>query len=67
MQPVSELTYNQAVDELEQILACLRAEDCDIDSLTSKTARAVELLKHCRNKLTTTDTELRKILDTLRG
>ena len=67
MQPVTELSYSQALAELENILSALRGEDCDVDRLTQMTARAVELLNHCRSRLTTTDAELRKILDSLQG
>ncbi|MBP2691105.1 MAG: exodeoxyribonuclease VII small subunit [Muribaculaceae bacterium] len=65
MQPVSELNYNQALAELEQILAQLRSDDCDVDRLTALTARAVDLLNHCRSRLTATDLELRTILRNL--
>lgn len=65
MQPVSELKYNQALAELEQILAQLRSDDCDVDRLTALTARAVDLLNHCRSRLTATDLELRTILRNL--
>lgn len=65
MQPVSELNYNQALAELEQILAQLRSDDCDVDRLTALTARAVDLLNHCRSRLTATDLELRSILRNL--
>lgn len=67
MQPVKELSYNQALAELEQILAALRSDDCDVDRLTEMTSRAVELLNHCRSRLTATDEELRKILDSLQN
>ncbi|MDE5567008.1 MAG: exodeoxyribonuclease VII small subunit [Muribaculaceae bacterium] len=67
MKPVNELSYNQALAELEQILAALRGDDCDVDKLTEMTARAVELLNHCRSRLTTTDEELRRILDSLQS
>lgn len=65
MQPVSELKYNQALAELEQILAQLRSDDCDVDRLTALTARAVDLINHCRSRLTATDLELRTILRNL--
>ena len=65
MKPVSELTYNEAVAELEAIVAKLRGDNCDVDSLTAMTRRAAELLASCRSRLTATDTELRAILDSL--
>lgn len=67
MKPVNELSYNQALAELEQILAALRGDECDVDKLTEMTARAVALLNHCRSRLTTTDEELRRILDSLQS
>ncbi len=67
MKPVDKLTYNEALGELETILSRLRGSDCDVDSLTSLTARAAELLQHCRTRLTTTDEELRSILERLQS
>lgn len=60
--PVKELTYTQAVGELEQILALMQSDKCDIDKLSAYTRRATELLKECRARLTATDEELRSIL-----
>lgn len=63
MEDLNNPTYSEALAELEKILATLRSNDCDIDRLTELTSRAVALLNHCRARLTTTDEELRKILD----
>ena len=60
--PVSELTYNQAVTELESLLRAMQSDNCDIDKLASYTGRATELLRECRRRLTATDAELRSIL-----
>ncbi|MDE6161224.1 MAG: exodeoxyribonuclease VII small subunit [Muribaculaceae bacterium] len=65
MKPVSELTYSEAVAELEAIVAKLRGDNCDVDALTAMTRRAAELLASCRSRLTATDAELRAILDSL--
>lgn len=62
MTPVNELSYNQAVGELEAILRKMQSDDCDIDSLAAMTRRATELLAECRKRLTATDQELRAIL-----
>lgn len=67
MTPVNELTYTEAVGELEKILAYLQSDKCDIDKLTACTRRASELLKECRTRLTATDEELRQILATLQN
>jgi len=63
--PVKELTYTQAVTELEQILAYMQSDKCDIDKLSAYTRRATELLAECRRRLTATDEELRQILTQL--
>ena len=65
MKPVNELTYTEAVGELEAIVAKLRSDNCVVDALTAMTRRAAELLTACRARLTATDTELRAILDSL--
>ncbi|MDE5661467.1 MAG: exodeoxyribonuclease VII small subunit [Muribaculaceae bacterium] len=58
----SELTYSQALAELESILASLRSDSCDIDTLTERTRRAATLLAECRRRLTLTEEELSKVL-----
>ncbi len=60
--PVKELSYNEAISELGQILNYMQSEKCDIDKLSECTRRATELIKECRSRLTTTDEELRSIL-----
>ena len=63
--PVKELTYAEAVSELETILQMMQGDKCDIDRLTDYTRRATELLTECRSRLTTTDEQLRSILSQL--
>lgn len=60
--PINELTYNQAVSELDAILRTMQSDTCDIDRLAAYTRRATELLNECRARLTATDEELRTIL-----
>ncbi len=60
--PVKELSYTEAVSELESILQMMQGDKCDIDRLTDYTRRATELLTECRSRLTTTDEQLRSIL-----
>lgn len=60
--PAGELTYNEAIAELDAILRTMQSDTCDIDRLTVYTRRATELLKECRSRLTATDEELRAIL-----
>ena len=67
MTPVKDLTYNQAAQELDQILRAMQSDQTDIDQLTTLTRRATELLRECKARLTATDEELRKILADLQA
>ncbi len=60
-------TYKAAITELEQILGRMESDQCDIDSLSGYTARALELLKFCKERLFKTDTEITKCLEELRS
>lgn len=54
--------YTDAVKELEEILAKMESDQCDIDSLSQYTARSLELLKFCKERLLKTDEEVKKCL-----
>lgn len=60
-----ELTYTKAMQELEAIIAKMQSENCDIDALSGYTKRAAELIKYCREKLFTTDEEVKKCIESL--
>lgn len=60
--PIESLTYAQSVGELEKILRTMQSDQCDIDHLAAYTARAAELLRACRSRLTSTEQELAAIL-----
>lgn len=62
MKEIKEMSYNEAVAELEQILRSMQGDQCDIDRLAALTRRATELIAECRARLTATDEELRAIL-----
>ncbi|MEG0948765.1 MAG: exodeoxyribonuclease VII small subunit [Bacteroidales bacterium] len=58
-----EIPYAQAIHELEEIVRKLQSNDCEIDQLREYTARSVELLRLCKQKLFKTDEELKKLLE----
>ncbi len=60
---MEEITYTQAVTELEELVKKMQAPDCSIDNLSQYTKRSKELLDLCRQRLTATDNELKRILD----
>lgn len=57
-----ELTYTQAMKQLEEITTKLQDPNCDIDLLRDYTKQALLLLKFCKTRLTQTDDELKKLL-----
>lgn len=63
---MEEMTYNKAVAELEELLRKMQSPDCDIDKLSAYTARGLELLKFCKEKLTKTDEEVQRTLNELK-
>ncbi len=57
--------YSEAVAELEAILRKMESDQCDIDSLSNHTTRALELLKFCKERLFKIDSEVEKCLQAL--
>ncbi len=63
--PVNKLGYEEAMADLEAILAELEAEETDLDRLALSVSRASELVKHCREKITAAELEVEKVLKEL--
>lgn len=57
-------TYEQAVKDIEQIVARMESGELTLDELTTELRRAQRLLKLCTDRLTKTDAEIQKILGT---
>ena len=57
-----EMKYEQAVRELEQIVERMENDELDIDQLSEQLKRAKILVKLCKDKLTKTDEEIKKLL-----
>ncbi len=60
-----QLSYAQAIAELETIVNKLQNNEYEIDELQKCTTRSLELLKFCKSKLFATDEALQKILNEL--
>lgn len=58
-----EVKYEQAVSQLEQIVNKMENDELDIDQLSEQLKRAKELVKLCKDKLTKTDEEIKKLLE----
>lgn len=60
-----DISYNEAVGEIEEILQQLENEELDIDILSEKVKKVSSLLKLCKKKLHQTEDEVQKILDNM--
>ena len=63
--PPDELSYDDAILELQTILTSLQDETLSIDHLTESIKRASELLESCNNRLSSTEEEVNKVINKL--
>ncbi len=57
-----KLSYKDAVEEIDEILEKIENEELDVDELSEKVKRVSTLIKFCKEKLHTTQTEVENIL-----
>lgn len=58
----NEMKYEKAVSELEEIVDKMERDELDIDQLSEQLKRAKVFVKLCKDKLTKTDEEIKKLL-----
>lgn len=58
-----EISYTEAMAEIEKIMSKLRGESIDVDTLTAEVKRASELIEMCKKRLHTTEEEVRKLFN----
>lgn len=56
------MKYEEALNQLETIVRKMEQGEYNIDELTEQLKKAQQLIKLCRDKLTKTDEEIKKIL-----
>lgn len=57
-----EMKYEEAVRQLEEIVNQMENDELDIDQMGARLKKAKQLIKLCKERLTKTDEEIRKIL-----
>ena len=57
-----QLSYKEAIEEIEQIIAKIENDEFSIDELADKVKRISFLINYCKEKLRNTEEELDKIL-----
>jgi exodeoxyribonuclease VII small subunit len=61
------IDYTTAFEELQMIVSEIEQGEISVDELSSKVKRATELIKICKDKLTTTEEDVNNILKQLEG
>lgn len=57
------MKYEEAMATLEQIIARMENNELDLDTMSEELKKAQQLIKLCKDKLTKTDQEIRKLLN----
>lgn len=56
------IKYSEAILELNGLLSGLESERIDVDEVSLKVKKAVELIKLCRDKIEKTELEVKRIV-----
>ncbi|MEE1099293.1 MAG: exodeoxyribonuclease VII small subunit [Alistipes sp.] len=58
-----EITYSEAINEIEATLQRFRNEELSVDELTESVKRTSELITLCKTRLKSVEEELKSILE----
>lgn len=61
----NNISYQDAFEELKQIVIDLEEGEVNVDELSEKVKRATQLIAVCKSKLTETEEDVNKILKEL--
>jgi exodeoxyribonuclease VII small subunit len=59
--PVSELTFEQALDELDLLVRRMEAGELSLDESIAAYRRGAELARYCQGRLAAAEQEIRKL------
>lgn len=57
-----EMKYDEAIRQLEEIVAKMESNELDVDSLSQQLKTAQKLIKLCKDRLSRADSDIKKIL-----
>jgi len=60
---VAELSFSEAMEELERVLRRIDGDEIDVDQLGRELGRAAQLLEICRRKIRRAEVEVRQIVE----
>lgn len=58
----TQISYTEAMKQLEDIVQHMQNPECDIDNLRNYTQKGLELLQVCKQRLKETDADVKKII-----
>lgn len=58
-----DMKYEEALRQLDEIVQKMERNEYSIDELTTQLKKARELIQQCKDKLTKTDEDIKKILE----
>ncbi len=61
----NEMTYSEAIAELQTIVSEIEQDDVPVDKLLEKVQRASALITFCKAKLTQTEDEVHTVLESI--
>ena len=61
----AELSFTEAMEELEGVLRRIEGDEIDIDQLGRELGRAAELLEICRGKIRRAEIEVQQIVEAI--
>ncbi len=56
-----DISYSEAMAEIEKILNSLQSSDCDVETLAKRVERASELIDLCRKRLRKAEADVDKL------
>jgi exodeoxyribonuclease VII small subunit len=62
-----QINYQQAFEELQEIVSEIEQGEISVDDLSAKVKRAAKLIKICSSRLVTTEEDVNQILKELDG
>ncbi|MFI3286260.1 MAG: exodeoxyribonuclease VII small subunit [Rikenellaceae bacterium] len=58
-----ELSYNEAIAQIESIMAKFRTGEMSVDMLATEVERATKLIKYCKERLHKAEEDLKKVME----
>lgn len=62
---MDKITYNDAFEELKTLILDLERGEITVDELAAKVKRAALLIELCKKKLTATEEEVNKVIESM--